>query len=196
MEEVRQLRVPIRNMLVALPFALLAKSRNHITQRTQTLVDILRLAQAVLVARRAAFLQALAAREVDEVQAAFAGLARERVLAPNAKGEHGVRARGALVHERRGDGAAALREREERAHLRRGGERDDVRVGDGCAPGFGVVLDVVPLLVELAFAEEVVDGFVVLENMIVIGDRNGENERNGLRSRASGPPSYTPSPWP
>ena len=58
------------------------------------------------------------------------------------------------------------------------------------------MLNLMLLLVKFSFAEEVVDGFVVLENMIVIGDRNGENERNGLRSRASGPPSYTPSPWP
>ena len=189
------LRVPVRDMLIALPLALLAQRSNNVPQRTQALINALRLPQPLHIAPRTALLQPLAPRKVDEVQAALAALARERVLAADAEGEDRVRARGALVHERRGDGAAALREREEGADLRRGGERDDVRVGDGRAPGFGVVLDVVPLLVELALAEEVVDRLVVLRVRMSGLDERREHGGGGgyVRSRGTGLPSCTAS---
>ena len=80
--------------------------------------------------------------------------------------------------------------------MRRGGKGKNCNVRDSRSTSLEVVFNLMLLLVKFPFAEEVVDGFVVLENMIVIGNRNGKNERSGLRSRASGPPSYTPSPWP
>ena len=43
-----------------------------------------------------------------------------------------------------------------------GRETDDLDVGDAGGSCLGVVLDFVFLLVELAFAKEVVDGFVIL----------------------------------
>ena len=46
--------------------------------------------------------------------------------------------------------------------MRRGREGDDVDVRDRGAAGLCLVLDFVLLLVELALAEEVVDGLVVL----------------------------------
>ena len=149
-------------MLVAL-FALLSKRGNNVPKRTQALINALRLPQPLLIAPRAALLQPLAPRKVDEVQAALAALARERVLAADAEGEDRVRARGTLVHERRGYATPGLREGEQGADLRGRGERDDVDVRHPCREGFGVVLDFVFLLVEVVLAQEVVDGFVVLE---------------------------------
>lgn len=147
-------------MLVPL-LALLPERGNHVPERAQALVDVLRLLQPVLVVPRTARVQALAPREIDEVQRALACLARVRVRALDPEREDGVAARGALVHERRGDGAPRLRECEQRAHLRRRVERldDDVRNARAAL----VVLDLVLLFVELALAEEVVDRLVVLD---------------------------------
>ena len=79
-------------MLIRLPLSLLSQRRNHIAQRAQALVDILRLPQPILIVRSATLLETLAARKVNEVEAALACLAREHVLAHDAQREDAVRA--------------------------------------------------------------------------------------------------------
>ena len=71
-------------MLVALAFTLLTQRSDDIAESTQALVDALRLLQSVLITRGAALLEPLAAREIDEVQAALTRLARERIFAADA----------------------------------------------------------------------------------------------------------------
>ena len=71
-------------MLVALAFTLLAQRSDNIAKSTQALVDALRLLQSVLIARGAALLEPLTTREIDEVQAALARLARERIFTADA----------------------------------------------------------------------------------------------------------------
>ena len=89
-------------MLVAL-LALLSKRSDDISQRAQALIDVLRLPQPLLVLPGAARVQPLAAGEVDQVQRAVAHLASVRVRAADAQREHGMRARGAFVHQSRRD---------------------------------------------------------------------------------------------
>ena len=73
-----------------------------------------------------------------------------------------MRARGPLVDEGRGDAASGLGEREERAHLGRGGEGEGGAVCYSGPVGFGVMFDFVFLFIEFMFAEEVIDRFIVL----------------------------------
>ena len=146
-------------MLVAL-LALLSKRSDDVSKRAQALVDVLRLPQTVLVPPCAARVQPLAAGEVDQVQRALAHLARVRVRAADAQREHRVRARGALVHERRRDRAPRVGRGEEGADLGGRAELLDYDVRDSRRPL--LVLDLVLLLVEFTLSEEVVDGFVVL----------------------------------
>ena len=65
---------------------------------------------------------------------------------------------GPLIDEGGGDAASGLGEQEEGAHLGRGGEGVVLSV----MVCLGVMFDFVFLFVEFAFAEEVVDRFVVL----------------------------------
>jgi hypothetical protein len=69
--------------------------------------------------------------------------------------EHGVRAGRALVHERRRDRALRVCRGGQRAHLRGRTESLHHDVRDSRRTLF--VLDLVPFLVEFAFAEEFVD---------------------------------------
>lgn len=85
-------------MFVAL-LALLSKRGNDISQRAQALIDILRLPQPFFMLPSPAGIQTLAASKVDQIQRAFADLAGVRVRATDAQREHGMRARGALVHQ-------------------------------------------------------------------------------------------------
>jgi len=125
LKQVRQLGVPIRYVrVVPSRSSLLAQRSDHIAQRTQTLVDRLRLAQPVLVACGTAGVQALGARKVDKIERAFAALRRQRVFAANAQGKDGVGTRGALVHQRGVHRAVALSSCEKGADLARGLERD------------------------------------------------------------------------
>ena len=87
-------------MLVAL-LALLPERGDDISERAQALVDVLRLPQPLLVLPSAARVQPFAASEIDQIQRARTHLARMRIGAADAKREHGVRARGALVHQGR-----------------------------------------------------------------------------------------------
>ena len=73
-----------------------------------------------------------------------------------------MRARGPLVHQRGGDAASGLGEGEEGPDLRWGSKGYGCGICHGCSEGFGVVFDFVFLFVEFVFAEEVVDGFIVL----------------------------------
>ena len=153
------LRIPIRYVFVTL-VALLSQCSDNIAQRAQALVDVLRLPQPILVLPSAARIQPLASGKVDEIQCTLACLSGMRVGAADAQREHRVRARRALVHERRRDRAPRIRQRKERANLSGRAEwlHDDV----GDARRAFLVLDLVLLLVELALSEEVVDGFVIL----------------------------------
>jgi hypothetical protein len=108
----------------------------------------------------AARIQPLAAGEVDQIQRALAHLSGMRVRAADAQREHGVRARRALVHQRRRDRAPRVCHRKESANLGGRAELLDYDVGDARRPF--LVLDLVLLLVELTFSEEVIDGFVIL----------------------------------
>ena len=146
-------------MLVAL-LALLPERGDDVSQRAQALVDVLRLPQPLLVLPRTARVQPLAAGEVDQVQRAVAHLARVRVGAADAQRKHGVRARGALVHQGRCDRAPRVCCGEEGADLCGRAEWLDYDVRDARRPF--LVLDLVFLLVEFTFSEEVIDGFVVL----------------------------------
>ena len=147
-------------MLVAL-LALLPKRSDDISERAEALIDILRLPQTILVLPSTARVEPLTAGEVDEVQRALAHLAGVRVGAADAQREDGVRARGALIHQRRRNRASRVCRREQRADLCRRAERLDYDVRDARRTPF-LVLDLVLLLVEFAFSEEVIDGFVVL----------------------------------
>ena len=60
-------------------------------------------------------------------------------------------------------------------------ERDDGQVCDARRAGLGVVLDLVFLLVEFVFSQEVVDGFVVLK--YPVRDDRGRKERRRTISR-------------
>ena len=148
-------------MLVAL-VALLSQRGDDVTQRTQALVDILRLPQPVLVLTSSARIQPLASGKVDQIQCALARLSSMRIGAADAQREHRMRARRALVHERRRNCAPRICQRKERANLRGRAEwlHDDV----GDAGRAFLVFDLVLLLVELALSEEVVDGFVILDH--------------------------------
>jgi len=99
----------------------LPKRSDNIPQRTQTLVDILRLPHPFLIrndARRKTDVQPLATRQIDEIQRPLAPLAcstnvrarrAERIAVPDvsdanvdtgyAKGEYGMGARRTLVDE-------------------------------------------------------------------------------------------------
>jgi hypothetical protein len=103
-------------MFVAL-LALLSKRSDDISQRAQALIDILRLPQAIFVLPSPARIQPLAASKVDQIQRAFAHLAGVRVRAADAQREHGMRARGALIHQSCCDYAPRVCHREERADL-------------------------------------------------------------------------------
>ena len=147
-------------MLVAL-VALLPERGDDVSERAEALINILRLPQTLLVLPGAARVEPLAAGEVDEVKRALAHLASERVSAADPQREDGVRARGALVHQRRRDRAPRVGRREQRADLCGRAEWLDYDIRDARRAPF-LVLDLVLLLVELAFSEEVIDGFVVL----------------------------------
>ena len=103
-------------MLVVL-VALLSKCSDDISQRAQALVDVLRLPQTFLVLPGAACVQPLAASEVDQIQRALANLAGVRVRAADAQREHGMRPRGAFVHQSRRNRAPRVCYCEERANL-------------------------------------------------------------------------------
>ena len=70
------LAVPVRDMTTI--FAL-SKSSNHITQGTETAIDILSLFETF--ACRPAMAQALATSQVDQVQSTLTALASDMVLA-------------------------------------------------------------------------------------------------------------------
>lgn len=108
-------------------------------------------------------IQSLAPSQIHQVESAFARFVRDGVHAFDAEGEDGVRAGGTLVHEGGGDGAAGLCEGEERTDLGGRGQGEDGGVRDAGGMGFRIVLDFVLFGVESVFAEEVIDGFVVLE---------------------------------
>ena len=103
-------------MLVAL-VALLPKRGDDVSQRAQALVDVLRLPQPLLVLPSPARVQPLAAGEVNQIQRALAHLAGMCVRAADAQREHGMRARGALVHQCRRDHAPRVCYRDEGADL-------------------------------------------------------------------------------
>lgn len=48
------------------------------------------------------------------------------------------------------------------------GEADGCSVCDGCTQGLGVVFDFMFLFVELVFAQEIVDGFIILRVYVSI----------------------------
>ena len=99
-------------MLVTL-VALLSKRSDDISQRAQTLIDILCLSQPFFILARPTGIQPLAASKVDQIQRAFAHLAGVRVRATDAQREHGMRARGALVYQSCRDCASRVCHREE-----------------------------------------------------------------------------------
>ena len=103
-------------MFIAL-LALLSKRSDNISQRAQALIDILRLPQPFFMLPSSAGIQPLAAGKVDQIQRAFAHLAGVHVRAADAQREHGMRARGALVHQSCRDCAPRVCHREERADL-------------------------------------------------------------------------------
>jgi hypothetical protein len=140
---------------------LLPERSDNISERAQALINVLRLPQAVLVLPSAARVEPLAAGEIDEVQRAHAYLAGVRVGAADPQREDRVRARGALVHQRRCDRAPRIGRREQRADLCGRAEWLDHHVRDARGTPF-FVLDLMLLLVEFAFSQEVSDGFVVL----------------------------------
>jgi hypothetical protein len=165
-------------MFVTPLLALFPKRSNNIPQRTQALIDALRLPDPLLLrAVRKAHIQPLAPRQIHEIQAALAPLPGARapvhadVHAADAQREHRVRARRALVHQRRRNAAPRLRDREQRPHLRRRRQRHDLHVGHARAARLRVVFDLVFLLVEFTLAQEVVDRFVVLCSNVRIGKR-------------------------
>src|SRR6266849_2420178 len=91
--------------------ALLSKRSDDISQRTQALIDILRLPQPFFMLPSPARIQPLAASKVDKIQRAFAYLAGVRVRAADAQREDGMRTRGPFVHQSCRDCAIARRER-------------------------------------------------------------------------------------
>lgn len=103
-------------MFIAL-LALLSKRSDDISQRTQALIDTLRLPQPFFMLPSPAGVQPLAASKIDQIQRAFAHLASVCVRATDAQREHGMRARGALVHQRCRDRAPRICRPEERADL-------------------------------------------------------------------------------
>lgn len=178
-------------MFVILPLTLLAQGCDDIAQSTQASIDVLCLFQPVLVASCAALLEPLTSRQVDEVQATLARLASRRIFSVDTEREHGVRARRALVHQRGRNCAPGLGDGKQSAHLRGGGEANDVRVGDSRTTGLGIMLDVMLLLVELALAKKVVDGLIVLRRALSKGSIHLNPD---LRSPRIVLPSYTPIP--
>ena len=86
------LRIPIRYVLVAF-LALLSQRGDHIAQRAQALVDVLRLPQPIFVLTSATRIQPLTSGKVDEVQRALARLSSMCVGAADAQREHRVRTR-------------------------------------------------------------------------------------------------------
>jgi len=103
-------------MFVAL-VALLSQRSDDISQRAQALINILSLPQPFFMLPSPAGIQPLAASKVYQIQRAFAHLAGVRVRTADAQREHGMRARGALVHQSCRDCAPRVCHREQRADL-------------------------------------------------------------------------------
>ena len=74
------LRVPVRDMFVALPISFLAQRSNYISKGTQTLVDVLRLFQPILIIPCPALFKPLRTSEIDEVERTFASIPTRNVL--------------------------------------------------------------------------------------------------------------------
>ena len=74
------LRVPVRDMLIALPLSLLTQRGNNVPKGTQTLVDILSFFQPILVIPSPAFLESFGTSEVDKIERPLAGIPSRRIL--------------------------------------------------------------------------------------------------------------------
>jgi hypothetical protein len=67
-------------MLITLPISFLTQRSNNIPKGTQTLVDVLRLFQPILVISSPALLKSFRTSEIDEVERTFAGVPTREVL--------------------------------------------------------------------------------------------------------------------
>ena len=74
------LGIPVGDMLVTLPISFFTQRSDYISKGTQTLVDILRLFQPILIIPCPALLKPLRTSEIDEVERAFASIPTRNVL--------------------------------------------------------------------------------------------------------------------
>ena len=74
-------------MLIVLAVILLTESCDDVSKSTEALIDVLRLLEAALVVIHATLVEALAIRQINEVQAALACRACCRVPAANVQRE-------------------------------------------------------------------------------------------------------------
>jgi hypothetical protein len=206
------LGIPIWDMLAAIPIrsrtpcAPLPKCSNNVSQRTQTLINGLRLLHPLLLRPiRKAHIQPLTPGQIHQIQRTFASLPRPSsasfsqtdINPANPERKHRMRARASFIDHRRCDASPLLRLCEECAYLRGGVEGHDIDIGHPCRTRLGIVLDLVFLFVEVMFSEEIVDRFIVLRKNEQVSalDEDGEERGGDARFQGTGLPFGIPSLW-